>query len=107
MHVGEDGALWFGAGDPLQRLREMAVAGVRGVAQGVDDPDLDPRQRRECRVVQAVYVGRIGDRTEAKAELRMRPWRWPKARTGRPPPAPAMANGATGSGMVWASRMGG
>ncbi len=40
MKIGENGAWRFHARDPFERLRQMGVTGMFGVAQRVDDPAL-------------------------------------------------------------------
>ena len=53
--------------DPAERPLEMGVAGVRPVAQGIDDPDLDPLQHaKRVLVVELVAVGRVAERPEAE-----------------------------------------
>ena len=108
MHVGEDGALGLHPRDPFQRARQIGVAGMGRVAQRIHDPAFHAFQRREGSFVQRIDIaankraGRSGSPGE-----RMRPWRCPKASTGTAPPAPAISNGAKGSGISWALRMGG
>ena len=53
-----------------QRLLEVAVRRMRLVAQAVDDPQLDPGERRERGLVELDHIGRIGEAAEAEAERR-------------------------------------
>ena len=58
------------ARDPGERLLEMGVARMRPLAQAVDQPDLDPGQRCERRLGQAVDVGRVGEAADPEAPAR-------------------------------------
>src|ERR1700742_151440 len=51
MQIGQDGALGLYPRDPVEGLREMGVARMRRVAQGVDDPAFDAVERGERRFV--------------------------------------------------------
>jgi hypothetical protein len=44
MHVGDDGAAWLEAIDPGQRIVAAEMAGMRGIAQPVDDPEIEVLQ---------------------------------------------------------------
>ena len=41
MHVGDDGAARLEALDPGQRVVDAEMAGMAGIAQPVDDPELE------------------------------------------------------------------
>ena len=44
------------------------MAGVRRVAQSVDDPEIEPLQKAEAFDGNGVEIGRIGDVAKAKTE---------------------------------------
>ena len=41
MHVGDDGALRLEAVDPGESIGDAEMAGVRRIAQSVDDPEIE------------------------------------------------------------------
>src|SRR5579862_2341836 len=41
MHVGDDGTLRLETIDPGQRIADAEVAGMAGIAQAVDDPEIE------------------------------------------------------------------
>ncbi len=51
----------------------MAVRRVRLATQAVDNPQLDPTERRERVVVQLGDVGRIAERPDAEPQSRAEP----------------------------------
>src|SRR3990167_6685527 len=68
MQVGQDRPFRLDPPDPVQRLVEIEVAGVRRLAQRVDDPDVETGQKAEAFWLQTFDVGRVGDVADAKAE---------------------------------------
>ena len=46
-HVGEEGPAWLQPLDPCQGLLYVGVAGVRLLAQGIDDDDLEVFEQQE------------------------------------------------------------
>src|SRR5436190_19394471 len=46
MHVGDDGAARLDALDPGQRVGHAEMAGMRGIAQAVDDPEIEIFEQR-------------------------------------------------------------
>ena len=68
MQVGQDRALGLDALDPGERLGQAEMARMRRVAQRVDDPDVEPGQRRGAFGRQVAEVAGIGEAAEAEAE---------------------------------------
>jgi hypothetical protein len=60
MHVGDDGAARLEAVDPGQRVIDAEMAGVAGIAQPVDDPEIEILQERPALGRNVAEVGRIG-----------------------------------------------
>ena len=60
MHVGDDGALRLEALDPGQRIVDAEMAGVAGIAQPVDDPEIEVFQGRPALLRDVVEIGRVG-----------------------------------------------
>ena len=54
--------------DPSERFVETEMRGMRGVAQSVDDPDVETLEERQARVGNAVDIRRIGERADPEAE---------------------------------------
>ena len=68
MKVGEDRALGPQLGDPVDGFRQGKMTGVWRVAQGVDDPQVEPLQQTEALDGNGVEIGRIGHLAKAKTE---------------------------------------
>ena len=61
-------ARWLDALDPGERIRDAEMARVRRVAQRIDDPQIEPGERRHAVGRQLDQVARIRDIAEAEAE---------------------------------------
>src|SRR5882762_8996903 len=70
MHVGDDGTLRLEALDPAKRVADAEMAGMAGIAQPVDDPEVEVLQRRPAFRRDIVEVGRIGGGPDTEAERR-------------------------------------
>src|SRR3954447_20525980 len=68
MHVGNDGAFRLEALDPRQRVADAEMAGVAGIAQPVDDPEVEVFQRRPAFLGNVVKVGRVGGGSDPEAQ---------------------------------------
>src|SRR5438045_4790028 len=72
IHMGQHGAPRAHPGNPRQGLRKMRVRRMRLTPEAVDDPELDPLNRRERRLVEFGDVCRVREtanpQTEGRAE---------------------------------------
>jgi len=68
MHVSDDGPLRLEAFDPGQRVADAEMAGMAGVAQAVDNPEIEVFQRGKALLGNVVQVGRIGCAADPKTE---------------------------------------
>src|SRR4051794_25251905 len=68
MHVGDHGALRLEALDPGQRIVDAEMAGMRRIAQSVDDPEIEILQRRPALFRNIADIRRIGGVANAVAE---------------------------------------
>jgi hypothetical protein len=68
VQIGEDRALRLQPFDPGQRLADAEMAGMRTVAQRIDDPQIEAFERLDALCGQINEVARIGDAAEAISE---------------------------------------
>ncbi len=67
VQVGQDRPARLQALDPLERPRQMRMRRMRPITQGVHDPDVEPRERRERGFIQVNDVAGVGDPAETIA----------------------------------------
>lgn len=67
VHVGQHRAARLQARDPVQRLAQREMRGMRRAAQRIDDPDIEVLQKRQAFLWQVVQVAGIGQPGDAEA----------------------------------------
>src|SRR5262245_51905268 len=70
MHVGDHGALRPEALDPRERVSDAEMAGMRCVAQTVEDPEVEVFERAPAFAGDVANIRRIGSVSNAIAERR-------------------------------------
>src|SRR5438067_944057 len=68
MHVGDDGAARLEALDPGQSVIDAEMAGMAGIAQAVDDPEIEVLQRMPALGRDIADVWRIGGIANPEAQ---------------------------------------
>src|SRR5579862_8013272 len=68
VQIGEDRAPWRDPLDPCQRLADREMSRMRRVAQRIDDPQIEPRERRNALRREVTHIARISCRAEPEAK---------------------------------------
>ena len=74
MHIGENRLARGEAGDPVQSFGKAQMAGMRRVAQGVDDPEIEPGNGRQGffgKAREIAAIGEIGDAETQRGDVAM------------------------------------
>src|SRR6266404_4820222 len=70
MHIGDDGLARLEAVDPGQRVIDTKMAGMAGIAQPVDDPEIEILKIRPALGRDVADIGCVGGRADAIPERR-------------------------------------
>ena len=68
MKIRQNCALGPQFGDPLEGFRQGKMTGVRRVAQGIDDPQVEALEKTEALDGNCIEIRRIGHLAKAKTE---------------------------------------